>query len=249
MSVPTTVAQDTVSFQLKAFGSNRTVVIFSGASAGELGAVLDPLGTSIRISSAGTSFSANSEIPQKGLVSFIQQVPRGGYDDLVITLKQTSTLTESRSDGILKLYISAVEARPKNTSESKAAAEAAAPAAEAPTTQKAVASAVNLPVRFFTKGVPTDQNQVIIALPAINTDESPAFVATLRGVAYFAGLMSGWLTEREFTVDRPIEGASDESESLIESLTAEVVDLRKQLSRAQQRLNKLDSAANAMDVK
>jgi hypothetical protein len=250
MSVPTTIAEGSISFQLKAYGGNRTVVIFSGSTAEELGAVLDPLGTSIRISAVGNSFSASSDVPKNGLIAFIQQVSRSGYDDLVITLKQPSTMTESRSDGMLKLFISAAEDRSKNTSRAQEPADAPSEAAQTEIAQKAVAPAISLPVRFFTKGIPTDQNQIIVAFPTVSSDESPAFVATLQGVSYFAGLMNAWLTDKEFKIERPIEGkSSEEGEALIEALTAEVVDLRKQLNRAQQNLKKLNGAAPALDVK
>lgn len=249
MSVPTTVAEDSVSFQMKAYGASRTVIMFTGATAGDLNTALDPLGTSIRISAAGTSFTADSEIPKDGLVSYVQQVTRGGYEDLVITLKQKATLTESRSDGMLKLFLSRAEERqkPSPTPAPESVDSSAAPAEQAP---KAVAPAVNLPVRFFTSGIPNEQNQLIIAFPPLASEEDPAFVATLRGVAYFSSLMSGWLTERDFKIERPGEGKSGkESEELINALTAEVVDLRKQLSRAQQQLKKLNGAATNTDVK
>ena len=90
----------------------------------------------------------------------MQQISRGGYEDLVVTLKHRVTITETRSEGMLKLFISAVD-----TTKPAVAENTEEPKQQPTQAQLAVPPATQLPVRFYTKGVPNDQNQLIISFP------------------------------------------------------------------------------------
>lgn len=237
ISFPTLASAGPINFQLKSYGGTRAVIIFNGDGAAELGAALDPSGTSVRVSAIGGGFAANSEIPKKGLIAYVQQVSRSGYEDLVITLSRTATLTESRSENSLKLFISATSEPIPTATDTKTDS-----GPTVPTASQAVPAAVSLPVRFFTKGVPTEKNQLVVAFPEFSSTTDPAIVATLRGVSYFAGLMSDWLTSKDFKIQRPDETRStEETDELIDALTAEVVELRKQLNSSEQELKKRDA--------
>lgn len=223
-----------VEYVVRAYGGKNAVVILSGSVRNNLTTNLSSDGQSVRVSGVDINFVQAKDSYIAGLVSEIFQVKRGAFSDLIINLKEKCELTPTPGNKDLKLFLKAK------------ANDVVLPSVKDNTTstkpqQKSVRGipiniTVDTPAARQAKPLFTQINLVFPNTQGLKSITSLS--QELKMLAYSLDIIWSWLTGQPLqfiTTEQappttPQKGDEvEELEKLVQDLTQELVDVRKEL--------------------
>lgn len=105
LGAPLVTAEQPIEYELRGYGSHHAALILTGVGKDTLTVTPSSDGLSIRISGVEVTYSQHGSERELSLVSSVNQVKRGGFNDLVINLKQPSEITVTPSAHDLQIFI------------------------------------------------------------------------------------------------------------------------------------------------
>jgi hypothetical protein len=115
------LAQAEILYQLRQYGNGQAVITFSGPGSSNLTTNISADGLNIRVSAVSSMFVQEKRLGESPLIGTIQQVRRGAFTDLLISLKVPINLNAAPSGNLLKLYLKSKQALPSSASNAQTA--------------------------------------------------------------------------------------------------------------------------------
>jgi hypothetical protein len=220
-----------IKYQVLGYGQNHALVILNGELGPGLITNMSADGLSVRISGVNASYIPQNKAPLPSLIAGIQQVRRGSYTDLVLTLTTASNLSASPAGATMRLFIQARR---------EGAASSTAPSAEeiASGPDSLPKTAVQFPLKIVIgpEETPPKAAGVTVVFPgSYGLKSTTGFSAILRLTAYASDLLWSWLSQQELSfAPEASAGCQDpakdrqiaELQALLKDLTDELMRVR-----------------------
>lgn len=229
---PAALLAGEIRYQVIGYASQHALVTLSGSSASKVTTSLSSDGLSVRISAPNAVFTAQETQSLPTLITGIQQVKRGAFTDLVISLSAASTLSASPGAALTRLFIQTRSFGGAKTSDSPEVPDAS----RAPTPLPSPAARGRYPIRLIPAGNQTLAKELgpAVVLPGCNALK-PALGLTeiLRTTAYALDVLWAWTSARplEYLAEANCRCPAEKEEikqleTLVKELTEELMQVR-----------------------
>ncbi len=231
-----------ITYKIQSYGNKHAVINLSGPGSGTLSVTPTNDGQQVRISGVEVGYVSDGNQNFSGIVTNAQQVRRGAYTDLVLSFRGKTSISATPGAGNLKLFVRLIA--PKATPDPNPS-----PGIDSSTTPKPF----TMPIRLLpTLPAPSNKDAnlaggLTIVFPGADQIRSPFSTATeLRGVAYVLDLLWAWVFNsgssdpQKADPEPPSKGLrSEELDSLVQDLTKELVEVRKELMAKEEEIRSL----------
>lgn len=211
---PQTLHAEDVSYAVREYGTERIEVSFSGPHHQQLTSQLSQDGKLLRVSGAGIRFVSRVAEPTSELLSYLRQVSRGAYTDLLLGFSHPVSLSVAPGSSELKLFL-----RVRGDTGTASAGTLLS----------------KLPVKVET-GVPPSTGahpHISITFPSeAHVQSRTTLSRQLRQAAYWVDFTWSWISG-ERAQPPPLQHSvskdtTEELEQLVASLTSELLIVREQ---------------------
>lgn len=231
-----------ITYKIQSYGNKHAVINLSGPGSGTLSVTPTNDGQQVRISGVEVGYVSDGNQNFSGIVTDAQQVRRGAYTDLVLSFRGKTSISATPGAGNLKLFVRLIA--PIATPDPQPSASIASSTTPKPPT---------MPIRLLsTLPIQSDKDAkpaggLTIVFPGAEQIRSPFSASKeLRGAAYVLDLLWAWVFNSgasDYDTTAPVTPSKDlrsgELDSLVQDLTKELVEVRKELMAKEEEIRSL----------